>query len=132
MVRTQDTPASAMAKAGAAKEIDPIDPPESGASNELAVLRAENAKLRERLAAVDPAAVLALPVRPSFLMSEGTWTDLETYGKITDPATGGVFELDRGSGKVTHTDRRSGTVTDVPGVERIRERRAQIASEPQN
>ncbi len=45
-------------------------------------------------------------------MSEGVRGELETWGRAVDPATGGVFDLDKDTGKVTFTDR-SGNVVDL-------------------
>jgi hypothetical protein len=54
--------------------------------------------------------------RPPF-MSEGVRQDLLTFGKATDPASGGVFERDE-DGKVTFTTRRGKVTTfDVKGLQ---------------
>jgi hypothetical protein len=59
--------------------------------------------------AVAPKGAAAEPAKP--FLSEGVRVDLEQHGKATDPATGGVFEMDD-SGAVTFTDR-AGKVTEL-------------------
>lgn len=56
------------------------------------------------------AAEPARPVQP--FMSEGMRHDLETVGWAVDPTTGGKFERDKETGKVTYTDR-AGNVTEL-------------------
>lgn len=64
----------------------------------------------EAAAAVDPAAVQVAEAKP--FMSEGVRHELEMLGRVGDPASGGVFELDKKTGTVTHTDR-AGNVTEL-------------------
>lgn len=57
-----------------------------------------------------PTEAAAEPVAP--FLSEGVRQDLEITGRVVDPFTGGKFERDKETGKVTHTDR-AGNVTEV-------------------
>lgn len=76
----------------AAAEVDPTDPAEPAAA-EVDVGEPEP------------------PAAKPFL-SEGVRHELDMVGKVGDPATGGVFERDKETGKVTHTDR-AGNVTEL-------------------
>lgn len=53
--------------------------------------------------ALAPKGAKAEPAKP--FLSEGVRVDLEMHGKATDPVTGGVFEMDEKTKKVTFTDR---------------------------
>jgi hypothetical protein len=48
-----------------------------------------------------------------YLLSEGTRTDLDTMGEVTDPTTGHVLKKDKETGKVTATNRATGEVVNV-------------------
>ena len=61
--------------------------------------------------ALAPKAAPAAEPRAPFL-SEGLRIDLEQWGKATDPVTGGVFEMDPDTKKVTFTDR-AGKATEL-------------------
>lgn len=51
-------------------------------------LEAENARLREQLAAVGQAAAPGKPTEPSFVFSEGQRDELERTGRTVSPFTG--------------------------------------------
>jgi hypothetical protein len=65
-------------------------------ADEVAALRAENARLRDELdVARGPAApVRPAPQEPSFGMSEGMRAELEMTGSTTSPWTGKVYKGD--------------------------------------
>lgn len=45
---------------------------------------------------------------PRPFLSEGVRQDLEIHGKAVDPATGNPLEMDKDTGRVTVTDKRTG------------------------
>ncbi len=85
-------------------------------SKEPAVDPAVTTETTAAMRGEEPAAVTlaidepAPPARP--FLSEGIRQELEMFGKAGDPATGGKFEMDKETGKVTYIDR-AGNVTEL-------------------
>lgn len=65
------------------------NPPEAKTdADRIKELEAENARLREQLAAAGQPAPAAKPTEPTFVFSEGQRAELETTGRTVSPFTG--------------------------------------------